>query len=572
MDSYVTIDVDLNTKNFDRQIDRVEDELFQIDQKLQKKKELNLSEKDVVKLEEEAEKLNNKLVGLNQQKEKWNQEKFNGINLSDIGNQTENIIKKVVKWGLALFSIRSAYNFIRGSVSTLSQSNEQIGTDIEYIRWALATTIQPIVEAIIGLVYKILGGINSIAMALFGVNLFANAGAEAFQKQKDNLKGANKQAKELQKTLTGFDEMNIIQDSGAVSSGGGGGGVAYTPPDLSQMYDQGFIDGLMNFWNDIFEFWNGEWENFFGSVKGNWDAFFLGLGLTLKGFYDVIVGVGEMLVGLFGMIIGVLTGDMDMVKEFFGVFIDGIVNVIKGLFEMITGLLVTALGFIKGVLLSALQFLYDSIIKPVAGFFKWVWDKAVEGARTCWNGIKGIFSGLAKFFGDIFSDAWNKVKAVFSVGGQIFDGIKEGIVDAFVTVVNAIIGGINKVVAMPFNVINGILNWIKDISIFGWQPFYDLWGWNPIGIPEIPTIQLRKGAIASYPGKGVPTTGGGARWAEAGQEAYLPLTDSQFLSQLGKSIGEYVTINASIINQMNGRVISREIQKIQNESDFAFNR
>ena len=567
MDSYVTIDVDLNTKNFDRQIDRVEDELFQIDQKLQKKKELNLSEKDVVKLEEEAEKLNNKLVSLNQQKEKWNQEKFNGINLSDIGNQTENIIKKVVKWGLALFSIRSAYNFIRGSVSTLSQSNEQIGTDIEYIRWALATAIKPIIEFIIGLAYQVLGIINSISMALFGVNLFANASAEAFQKQQEKLKGSNKQAKELQKTLAGFDEMNIVQDSGATTSGGGGGGAK--PQDIPDYTDdvEKAKDKVLNFWQDIFDFWNKDWENFFGSIKGKWDSFFLGIGLTVKGLYDVISGVGEILIGLFGMIIGVLTGDFKMVKEMFGVFIDGIVNVLKGLFEIIGGLLLTAFGAIKGVLLTLLEFVYNLVIKPIINVFKGAWDTIVGGAKIAWNGIKSVFSAVASFFKSTFEGAWKAVKAVFSVGGKIFDGIKDGIVKAFVAVVNAIIKGINKIVAVPFNAINGVLNFIKeiDLPIIG-QPFYGFWGYDPIYVPQIPTIKLAKGGIINYPGRGIPIGG------EAGREGVIPLTDAQQMELLGEAIGKYITINASIINQMNGRVISREIQKIQNDKDFAFNR
>ena len=40
---------------------------------------------------------------------------------------------------------------------------------------------------------------------------------------------------------------------------------------------------------------------------------------------------------------------------------------------------------------------------------------------------------------------------------------------------------------------------------------------------------------------------------------------------LGENIGKYITINANITNSMNGRVISRILQQIQNDRDFAFN-
>ena len=43
------------------------------------------------------------------------------------------------------------------------------------------------------------------------------------------------------------------------------------------------------------------------------------------------------------------------------------------------------------------------------------------------------------------------------------------------------------------------------------------------------------------------------------------------MATLGETIGRYITINANITNKMNGRVISREIQQIKANQDFAFN-
>lgn len=64
---------------------------------------------------------------------------------------------------------------------------------------------------------------------------------------------------------------------------------------------------------------------------------------------------------------------------------------------------------------------------------------------------------------------------------------------------------------------------------------------------------------------------GGAIGGESGAEGVIPLTDTQAMETLGETIGKYITINANIVNKMNGRVISRQLQTIRNDEDFAYN-
>ena len=90
---------------------------------------------------------------------------------------------------------------------------------------------------------------------------------------------------------------------------------------------------------------------------------------------------------------------------------------------------------------------------------------------------------------------------------------------------------------------------------------------NTIRLPR-----LKVGGIINLPGRGVPVGGGTAIGGEAGREGVIPLTDSQAMQELGEAIGRYITINANITNNMNGRMIARIIQQIQNEQDFAYNR
>lgn len=198
---------------------------------------------------------------------------------------------------------------------------------------------------------------------------------------------------------------------------------------------------------------------------------------------------------------------------------------------------------IKNVFSTVGNWFHDKVISPVGDFFSGMWDKLKNGAKDAWAGIKNVFSTVANFFGDIFSKAWKKVKDIFSTGGKIFDGIKDGIVDAFKTIVNAIITGINKVVALPFKGINWALNKIKNIEILGLKPF----DWiDTISVPQIP--KLAKGGITN-----------GATLAEigeAGREMVLPLeANTQWMDLLAEKINQRQgrNIPTKLILQVNGR-------------------
>ena len=238
MDGWVTIGTELDTKSFEKQIDDVENELKQIDYELSKRKELKLDTRTIKDYQVRAEKLTNKLTDLRKKQAELDTQGMPNISqmTSDIANKTENIIKKVAKWGLAIFSVRSAYMFVRQAVSTLSQYNEKIGTDIEYMRWILANALKPLIETIISLAQKLISYVIYIGKAWGLISQEADFSAKAFEKAKKGISGANKEAKKLQKTLLGFDEMNILQD-GSTTKGGGGGGISLPSVDLGNIED-----------------------------------------------------------------------------------------------------------------------------------------------------------------------------------------------------------------------------------------------------------------------------------------------------------------------------------------------
>ena len=130
--------------------------------------------------------------------------------------------------------------------------------------------------------------------------------------------------------------------------------------------------------------------------------------------------------------------------------------------------------------------------------------------------------------------------------------------------VNKIINGVNWLIKQLNKVSFDVPDWVP---LIGGKKF----GFNISQISEVKLPRLAKGTIVNAPGKGVLTPDGRAIYGEAGPEAYLPLSNTQLLEQLGSTIGKYITINANINNTMNGRVISRELKKINANNDFATN-
>lgn len=165
----------------------------------------------------------------------------------------------------------------------------------------------------------------------------------------------------------------------------------------------------------------------------------------------------------------------------------------------------------------------------VKNITKKAWTALTDGAKNAWNGIKSIFSKVGSFFKETFSKAWTAVKNIFSAGGKIFNGIKDGIASAFKTIVNGLITGINKVVALPFNAINKMLNKIRNISILGVEPFKKLWSQDPVAVPQIP--KLAKGGVVDKATL--------AMIGEAGKEAVVPLEkNTQGLKKMAGMVAE----------------------------------
>lgn len=223
------------------------------------------------------------------------------------------------------------------------------------------------------------------------------------------------------------------------------------------------------------------------------------LGL-LKGIVEGLIGIGEWIyenmiqpfVEAFCNALGIQSPST-VFAEFGQNIIQGLLNGIQSLLEMvgqiwenIKGMAVIAFTAVKDFIVN----IWNGIVQTISNVWNTIVTKVKEGVSGAWNAITSVFGGIADWFGGIFRNAWEAVKNVFSKGGEIFNGIKDGILNGLKAIVNVIITGINRVIAVPFNGINMALRAIRSVNILGMQPF----SWiGTIGVPQIPT--LAKGGV-----------------------------------------------------------------------------
>lgn len=611
-----------------------------------------------------------------------------------IGKSLQGITRKVIKWGLAIFGIRSAYNLVRQSVSTIVQDNEELANKLAVIKGAIASAIEPIVTRVVNLIYTLLSAINSLVTQLTGKDLFATA--------KKNLQKGAKSSGEIKNNLqqASFDEQNVMSDS----SGGGGGGSLAGLDDINsslldtlEKYKEMFLKGdLGGIARALSEAIANALNGLADKIKNiNWE----GIGkrisdfLTNIDFSGIFVGLvrvfGEAVLGLTNLLLAIdwptifanlsqgLADAISKIGEYFRQIRWGDIgkmisdtfasikwseigsNIITTIWDAFQGIwtLITNVdwGQIASTLSDTIHNIYTTInllleqtdweqlgrdvvdviwdflenidwetlgidiILGLCNGLKAIWDIAIgilkelidriwalfevnspsklfeelgdflmQGLingiqalvdfvvnifKGIWNSITGVFNVATTWFKDTFKKAWQGVKDVFSGVGSFFGGIWDTIKSKFTNIGTkigeAVSGAFKKVVNVALSTIENILN----TPIRGINKIVDAVAVFGIHLGKLSTFslpRLAKGGIINQPSRGVMV--GSAIAGERGAEGVIPLTDSQQMAILGEAIGRYVTINANITNNMNGRVISRELQKLNNESDFAYNR
>lgn len=547
--------------------------------------------------------------------------------VENVGTSISGVVKKVGRWALAMFGIRGVLGFISSSMSTLSQHNEQMATDIDYIRYALASTMQPLIERMIDLVYKLLAYTNYIAKAWFNVDLFTNASVNNFNK-------ANKSAKELKNTLQSFDEMEVVGDSDK------GGGIKTPSFDLSKGLGDveipEWVKWIAEHKDDIFKIAEIIGGLFIASQIAKWTGNIMGFINGPLALFGTTLGSLALIAG--GIIITALCAkqvwddtkrlknDLDEINKKIDdhydtqtEHYDNITDDNERINQMLTDegikirnqndMLGNATGFwgkILGLSKEELENLKQNIISNKKIYdqlidqynqgnmsneqkeqYKKKLEQQIELNKKTTDELKrqGFNTQeIEDYTKDLEIQLYAVNKGIEYSGEetegwkQSTEGVKEELDNINATPLD------NKELQVSVNesgwqkFTKKVANWFKEVFDIGVTFNYEgsSGGWHSSGGGHfakggiVSTRLASGGAIINNPGRGVPV--GSAIGGERGMEAVIPLTDSQQMALLGEAIGKYITINANIVNTMNGRVISRELKKVETSNDFAFNR
>jgi len=307
------------------------------------------------------------------------------------------------------------------------------------------------------------------------------------------------------------------------------------------------VGTIIKYWNQIKAFLQGsiDW------LKNKSDWVHQMFGDTIGNIYDTIIEISQLILDWFDRTFTDIKQIFDGIIEFLkGVFTgnweqawEGIKKIFGGIWDWI---LTTASTYLAIMLNSVF-----SIADTIGDIFRGLWNKIVEGAKSTWNWIIGIFGNIRNFFKNI-------VNTIIGFFWNLGVRAGEAISNAFKSVVNGILGAVENILNSPIRAINSLINVINAV------PGINLGYLNTFSLPR-----LKVGGIINMPNKG--TMLGGAIGGESGREGVIPLTDQQAMAELGAEIGRNVVVNLTNITKVGNRQIAREIKQINAEQEFAYN-
>lgn len=443
---------------------------------------------------------------------------------NNVGSSIQSTVSKVAKLALGVLSVAGAYSALRRASSDLASYDQQYATNLEYIRYALTQMIAPVLQWIVKLAATLLGYINAIMQAWFGINLFSRGSAKNFQKMKAGAGGVAKAVKEIKKQLAGFDEINMLtaqSDSGA----GGGGGAGGVSPDFDLSKFQGevpdWLQWIIDHKDEILSTLAGIAGGLIAIKLGASGIQALGIGVMVAGivytiqsllkylkdpswenFGKVIQGIGIAIVGL-----GILIGNVPLI-------VAGAIVLILGLlaknWDKIREGFNKAIDWIKGLGDKAWQWFFSNI-DTIKEKFGWLGLGIVSTFIMAFDWITKLVAGIVEVIRDLLDGLFKGTKQILDGIIQIFRGdFKSGIISILKGIANLIIGVLNGLISG----INAIAYPIRALIAGIGSVMGKSWSISSVSIPKIP--YLKTGGIINMPNKG--TMLGSAIGGESGKE------------------------------------------------------
>lgn len=213
-------------------------------------------------------------------------------------------------------------------------------------------------------------------------------------------------------------------------------------------------------------------------------------------------------------------------------WINSKIEYVKSIYLLVISVIKEKINEIKQWFKDKIQAIVDGIKEKIEAVKTGI-HNVVEWIKEKFEGVKNFFKGIGIAIGDFFSS---------SIKGAV----------------NGVLGWVEEKVNWFIDKINGVIGLINKIP-----------GVNIPKMGRISLPRLASGGIINQPGRGVPV--GGAIAGESGREGILPLTDRQAMAELGREIGKWISIQATVPVNIGNRQVARVIQELNNDREFATN-
>lgn len=199
--------------------------------------------------------------------------------------------------------------------------------------------------------------------------------------------------------------------------------------------------------------------------------------------------IPQIIVSIVGALFGALPVLLEGVGQIFGSAWDVIVSVFSIAGDFFSGLF-------TGII---------NVVEPIFSGLGTI-------ASNIWNGIVDTFSGVVSFFSEIFGGAVNAIKSVFEVIVDFFGGIWDKITGIF-SKVGEVVGGaitsvvekaVNTVLSVACGIINGFISAINAaIGLINAIPGVNISKLNKLDVPQLEEGGvLKKGQVGLLEGNG----------------------------------------------------------------------
>ena len=324
-------------------------------------------------------------------------------------------VGKLGKMALAVFSIRSAFMMLRQASSTWGQYNEQYAKDLEYIRFALASGLAPILEKIVNLAQTLMAYVNYLTNALFGRPFFGSA--KDFENMQKSASGVAKSTKEIKNNLAGFDELNVLGSSKGNETVGG---ITTPSVNLEEVEIPEWLVKIKDILKPVVDFFD-EINKKYGPVATGIGVVVSALAgfLIIKSLISLFTGLGKSVFGLSADFTGFFNALGKAVEAI--AILWGLSEVIKSITDLIdtfseSGMTLKEVAELLGIVLGELALAFIGLMGAMT-LLKPSWT-SVAGALVVLGGLALVLATVSNLI-KTFSASGMKLNEVIGLMSTI---------------------------------------------------------------------------------------------------------------------------------------------------------